>query len=407
MALNPYERMADATTPLPLDDNHPIRWITTEWASEGGDLTQTQWTGVWPVVEALLRAGSQYVLNPWVSPASLLDTTGTALAFLRHPVDLAEHDSGTDDLPLTETQHLHSLRWAINNLLHFGVVERMIRRIIGASLTCLIEPREELSLAPVGTPDHTPIGAWVLKFPQQEAHRILTLCMKAYRLLDTLQHLEVGPLLRHPASLPSLIQSRNLLACFAMISMQVDPWETRAHAHLRTLGLASTEAQLKHTDIVTRAAMQAPLSEPRVLHEPSAHEWFVKAFAATVPLLVARENTPPKNVGFATVGGYHLARIAPYAFTAAQKAKPGCHWQSIGQYYVSVWMTTSAALRHPLAWDDALNLLKAAGWCPNDTAPYRIYLEDIILVNWRSQHRLVIRSRALIPGIDDHDQPDV
>ena len=245
MAQDPYRLLLLATTPLDLDQGHPFNWLSHGWEG-GATITQAQWDTALPAALELLWGAPTfppYEGNPFPDWVSGLEALGHTLS----PTDNRQADSA---LTPDESNHLRGLRWAIRAIRRNNLLEPRIRRIIGSGLTCLIEPRE-VNLAAGGPADNAgspaetttghqasaPLGAVVLKIPRDEAHRLLTLCMKTYRSLDELEYRDDRFSHLREETFGCLLEARGMLACFASIAMQVQPWEKKAVEHLRSHGV--------------------------------------------------------------------------------------------------------------------------------------------------------------------------
>ena len=138
---NPYDIRADENQAKALDENHATRWITGNWGDN--DLTQRQWDTIRPRIITMLE-GKGVTYHTWtVGPRERLRTYEEAKLALNHT-----HSNDANDVftPADEA-HNDALEWALVNLLENEVLDCLIQRIMGAAITCLIQP-----LQPLGQP---------------------------------------------------------------------------------------------------------------------------------------------------------------------------------------------------------------------------------------------------------------
>ena len=418
MTLNPYHLKARPDEALDLNEDHLIRWIERCWERHGRDLTQDQWDAARPTIVRMLRDCPEY----WDLDEDYLSDPEAAIQALDCPVDPTGRNPYCRNLSRNETNHLFALRWTIRSFLRCNVLEPRIRRIVGAGLTLLIEPSVALGspastlgatvpvaegMLPMGS---SPVGATLIQFPSQEAQYILSQCMKSYRLIDGLHYWDADFFLYRGDSLYRIAEARNLLACFAMIDMQVTPWESKALEHLRTLGLHVDDMRLREHDTLSRADLRTPLTGLEGF-DPNSHtdrcELHLRSITTTLPRAINNDDRTPAYVGFATVGGHELTRLAPHMFRVAQARKRGCPWQLVNGHYVSVWMTVQTSENgafYPLSLTNALRTLQAARWCTPTTNPYHLSPNAMGYAWLRRNHQPpVFWDSADIPRINEDE----
>ena len=422
---NAYQLKAQPEEALDLNNDHPIRWITRRW-DQRGNLTQSQWDSALPTIVTMLQELDSYYPS-YEFPAP---DFGAAFQALALSVDFADREQYRRNLKPGEVNHLAALRWAIRNLVYQNALEPRIRRIVGAGLTCLIEPKVEVGIAALTNANisvlgegtaaaddsprgHSPVGVAVLRLSREGARRILALCMKSYRLLDQLEHWDAPFFLNRGDTLFRITEARNLLACFAMIDMQVLPWEAKAVQHLDGVGLRINGVQFLARDTLSRTDLRTPWTGPQpprrqddYLTPAERCEACLKAFTTTLPYAVNNDDGVPSDVGFATVGGRELTLLGALMFNVAQTRKDGCPWQPVHKHYVLVWMTAGNEVAYPLAADISLAILKAAGWCSQTTRSYNTGIRLACEVyTRRTAERQEYDDPSAIPSIDEDDQP--
>ena len=393
---NPYEKR-NWTEAMPIDKDHAIRFISRNW--KGQDLTQEQWNEICPRIVKMLqqdcdmRADHQNYGFFGPSEVHSFVNVQDAIKALDHQVDIDGKDWLDPNLPGPIKKHIYALEWAFQNLMmNNEVLESRIKKIIGAALTCEIQHAETIGhLCPTPNDDdgkpsavkkHKPnnnnkdadgasdvsLGVAVIKFSEVEGNKILTQCMKAYRVLDEVACWDINGFLDNDCHLWKMIEGRNYLACCAMIDMQVKPWLAKAKQHLSDIGLQGVEALLLgEADILSRSVLlngagQGELSQ------------YINAITSKLPKAFADNGDEATDVGFATAGGKVLAKLAPLMFASAQIVNDG-KWQLVQNEYHSVWLTVGdAAYYFPLKKASGLLLLKAFQICEQNLDPFKLSL---------------------------------
>ena len=400
---NPYDQKA-STEAMPVDKDHAIRFLERTWEH---DLTQDQWNEVRPRIVAILQEECQ--LENWlVGENQVLKTTDVALEALDHQFDMTGktvNDKMYPKLSEKEREHIHALEWAVQTFVdhHVGVLESRIKKIVGAALTCLI------SKSKWSRSSNYRLGISALQFPAETGDKILTECLKAYRVLDEVCRWDIEGFRMGSYNLFKMAEGRNLLACFCMIDMQVAPWIKKAEEHLQTLGLGVEGILLGENDILSRSDFQKPMA-PGYSDEVM---WgnFLSVIRSKFPRAINNDDMEPADVGFCTVGGKLLAKLAPRMFLSAQLAKGGCQWQLIGTECQAVWFTFGTAFIAPLLMDVGLHVLKAFEKCDPAVFPSKLTNEDKLeMVRWRIKKRKTIWDSCNILPIDEdekeHQQED-
>lgn len=328
-----------------------------------------------------------------VGPGELLTTFDDAMNALQYPIDLAGKNTMNPNLPEVEKKHVHALEWALLNLITNEVLEPRIRKIIGAALTCLIEPMVEL-----GRTEET-LGVATVKFPKKEGNRILTECMKAYRVLDQVSRWDINGFQEGDDTLGKAVDARRYLACCVMIDRQVGPWLEKAKEHLNSIGLGKAKGIfLSEADILSRSAILA-------MDNKGIASQCVEAITRKLPLAVNNDDGVPNDVGFATAGGKVLAALAPLVFASAQSVKGGCTWQLIGNEYRSVWLTVGTGVISPFPADVGSVLLEAFGECDEGVIPFSVSTRQMEeMARRKASRRSTIVDPYYIPPIDEEGE---
>ena len=388
--LNPYEQRA-TMAPMPINEDHPIRFFTRNWQHK--HLTQTQWEDVSPVIERMLTE-CEWKPNNAVGPNETIPTCAEAVMALDCQIDMANRDFLDPNLPIREEKHLAALEWALRTLVTSEVLESRIKTIIGAALTCLIRPKVSL-----GQTDEE-VGLAVIKFPKREAHRILKECMKAFRVLDTISRWDINGFEDGEDDLGKIVDGRHLLACCAMMDMQVAPWHQKAKQHLNRLGLGNMDnLHLGIEDIPSRSSLLKGTAGVGNLRK------YIKAITSKLPFAVNNDDGIPRNVGFATAGGKVLSKLAPLAFASAQSTKSGCVWQLIGGEYFSVWLTIGTSILSPLPLHSGQNVLEKYQICDPDMVPFQLTDAQLGDMNEiKKSRRRNIYDSYYIPSIDEENE---
>ena len=385
--LNPYEERA-TMAPLPIDGDHPIRFFTANWQQR--NLTQEQWNKVYPVINEMFE-DCELKPNNAVGHNETIPTIEEAIMALDCQIDMKGRDLRNPNLPIREKKHLVALEWALRILVTSEVLESRIKTIIGAALTSLIRPKTFLGRTDEG------VGLAVIKFPKREAHRILKECMKAFRVLDTISRWGIDGFEDGENDLGKIISGRNLLACCAMMHMQVAPWVQKADQHLNSIGLGNMDAlKLGEDDIPSRSSLLEGTAGKGNLRK------YIKAITSKLPYAVNNDDDIPNNVGFATAGGKVLSKLAPLAFASVQSTKSGCVWQLFGGEYFSVFLTIGPSILSPLPLHSAQNVLEKYQICNPGLVPFELtddQLEDMDQIEKSERHD--IYDSYYIPSIDE------
>ena len=379
---------------LPINKDHPIRFITSNWGTSGGDLTQEQWTEVRRRVVAMLQECELQMIGA-VGPGEYLETCDEAIEALDHHVKISDRDRLDMNLPIAEKKHIFALQWAFRTLTKAGVIELRIKKIIGAGLTCLNEGKVLLG------DSKERVGIAVTKIPKRGGNEILTECMKAYRVLDEVCHWSIHGFEEDETCLWKMINGRNYLACYAMIDMQVDAWVEKANRHLNDNGLAGVRGLLlNEEDILSRSTLlnMEPTDDVSI---------YIKALTSKIPRAVNNDGMIPSDVGFATAGGKFLTMLAPMMFVKAQMGKSECAWRLMGDAYQIAWLTVGSELAAPLATDVGWMVIQS---CQNgiDFQPGQLELPDLVdfyqiseVILYNRQTRQTYVDPSDIPSIDE------
>ena len=418
---NPYEKCMTKEA-MPIDSDHPIRFITRCWPTDAY-LTQEQWNEICPRIVKMLQQHCDMRTNHqnygFFGPSEVYSFVNVqdAIKALDHQVDIDGKDWLNPNLPGPIKKHIYALEWAFQNLMmNDEVLESRIKKIIGAALTCLILPAETIgqlspkdnSILPAQTigqlspKDHQDVslGLAAIKFPKQEGNKILTECMKAYRVLDEVACWDINGFLDNGCHLWKMIEGRNYLACCAMIDMQVYLWLEKAKKHLSDIGLGDVEEVLiGEADILSRSVLLNGEGQGLVSQ-------YMNAIISKLPLAVNNDDMEASGVGFATAGGKVLAKLAPMMFASAQSVKSGCAWQLIGDKYQSVWTTAGDnVLVTPVSLDKALIMFKTLGICHPSSGPFMLSKRQRReMVQYKKKRRMVIGDSGDIRSIDEEDE---
>ncbi|NNE55188.1 MAG: hypothetical protein HKN32_04150 [Flavobacteriales bacterium] len=330
-----------------------------------------------------------------VGPGELLLTCDDAIVALKYPVVTAGRDLMDPNLSEDDEKHLNALEWAFRILMTNEVLEARIKMIIGAALACLIQPPVVL-----GQTEET-VGVAMVKFPKKAGNEILTECMKAYRVLDTVSRWDINGFEDGDPCLWKMVEGRNYLACCAMIDMQVDPWLENAKQHLKSIGLGNVEGLLLgKADILSRSSLLASSTD-----DGGMVSRYINAITSKLPLAINNDDGIAKDVGFATARGKVLAALAPMMFASAQSVKGGCTWQLMGCKYCSVWLTVGTSVVTPFLANVGSALLKAFWKCDDDVFPFMVskrQMEEMNRINGST--RSTISDDFDIPPIDEEDE---
>ena len=394
---NPYDQKA-STEAMPIDKDHAIRFLQRSWEH---DLTQDQWNEVRPRIVAILQEECQ--LENWlVGENEVLKTTDMALEALDHEFDMTGKtvkDKMYPKLSEKDRKHIHALEWAVQTLVDHNVLESRIKKIVGAALTCLISKSEWSSSS------NCRLGISTLQFPAETGNKILTECLKAYRVLDEVYCWDIEGFRMNDWNLFKMAEGRNFLACFCMIDMQVAPWIEKAEKHLQTLGLGVEGVFLGEKDILSRSDFEKPMAAG----QSDEVMWgnFLTVIRSKFPRAINNDDMQPADVGFCTVGGKLLAKLAPRMFLSAQLNKGGCQWQLIGTEYQAVWFTFGTAFVTPLLMDVGLHVLKAFEKCDPAMFPSKLSDEHKLeMVRWMTKKRKTIWDGCNILPIDEDEKED-
>ena len=394
---NAYDQKVSAEA-MPINKDHAIRYFTRGWEN---DLTPDQWNEVFPRIVAILQEECR--LENWlVGEDQLLKTTDVALAALGHEVDMTskdwnhKHNWSDIDLEGEDLKHVCALEWAVFVIARSDVVERRIKKIVGAGLTCLISKSWSRSSSKHG------LGISTLQFPEVAGNQMLKECLKAYRVLDDFCCWDFNGFTWEEDGAWKMAYGRNLLACLYMIDMQVGLWIEKAEEHLETLGLKVEGILLGEDDILSRSDFNEPMASGD--DEQVMVGNFISAMRSTFPLAINNDDGVPCDVGFATAGGMRLAQLAPKMFLVAQLAKGGCQWQLIGTEYHAVWLTFGTTFVAPLSMDVGLHVLKAFEKCDPTVFPSRLSKSDKKWIRRFQEYKPeVIRRHGDIQPIDDDE----
>ena len=394
---NAYDQKASVEA-MAINKDHPIRFIDQNWKHE---LTQDQWDDVRPRVVAMLNKCQ--LESCLVGPNQLLKTTDMAFEALNHQVEMTGKDRMNPNPPELDRKHICALEWAIRILVNNNVLESRIKKIVGAGLTCLIR-RSKWSCS-----SNEGLGISIIEFPEAEGNKILTQCLKAYRVLDYVCRWDMDPFEMEDDCLDKMARARNWLACFCMIDMQVGPWIEKAKKHLKALGLKRVEGfLLGEEDILSRTSFtkREALSSFKK-QEASMGEWanYIRAIRNKFPKGLCNGNLIGGDVGFCTAGGKVLAKLAPIVFRSAQLTKKGCQWQLIQSKYRAVCLTVATALLAPLPMDMGLHVLKAFEKCDPTVFPSRMSdSEQEDMAHYQAMKRELITDHYLIAPIDEDEE---
>ena len=385
--LNKYELYATETNALALNQDHPIRFVTKNWGDD--DLTQEQWNEVRPRILQMLLKDCELKPAYKVGRGYNLATYDDAIQALDHQVNLTGKNMMTQNLPAKDRAHIDALHWAIENLLLQDVLVTRIKKIVGAALTCLVSRRAPL-LWGWGYPR---TGNTMVQFPKEDGNKILAECMKAYRVLDENCLWDIHAFRERDNNLYKMLGGRNLLACCAMIDMQVLPWLEKAKLHLQTEGIAGLEV-LGETDLLSPSAIREVENRGEV-------NSCIHAITSKIPLAVNNDDMRGDDVGFATAGGKVLATLAPLMFTSAQMVKGGA-WRLIEDNYCAVWMSIGTNMIVPWSMDVGFQLLRAHGICGNAPLVGSHQRDEADRCNNRP--RLTYWELYEIPPVDEADE---
>ena len=403
---NPYEKCMTKEA-MPIDMDHPIRFITRNWP-RNADLTQEQWNELRPRIVKMLQQEcdtrtdyQHYFILFGPNENDIFVNVQDAIKALDHQVDMNGKDRHNTNLPYPVKKHIYALQWAFRQLMMTNeVLESRIKKIIGAALTCLIQPAKMIGQLPPKGHSEPSLGVAVIKFPKEEGNKILTECMKSYRVLDEVSCWDINGFEMHDNNLWKMVEGRNYLACCAMIDMQVDPWLEKAKKHLSDIGLADVEGVLLgEADIISRSKLLNGEGEGVVSQ-------YINAIVSKLPLAVNNDDMEGKDVGFATAGGKVLAKLAPMMFALAQSVKSGCAWQLIGGEYQSVWTTVGHNVPiTPVPVDKALIMLKKLGICSSTLVPFMVSKRQMKeMARYKKRRRRVIEDSEDIRPIDEEEE---
>ena len=386
---NAYDQKASVEA-MAINKDHPIRFIDQNWKHES---TQDQWDDVRPRIVAMLNKCQ--LESCLVGPNQLLKTTDMAFEALNHQVEMTGKDRMNPNPLELDRKHICALEWGIRILVNNNVLESRIKKIVGAGLTCLIRRSKWSCSSKEG------VGIIMIEFPEAEGDKILTQCLKAYRVLDYVCRWDISAFEMEDDCLDKLARARNWLACFCMIDMQVGPWIEKAKKHLKALGLKGVEGiLLGEEDILSRSDFETPMA--------STGEWgnFICEIRNEFPLAVNKDDdSDPCDVGFCTAGGNLLANLAPMMFRTAQLAKRGCEWQLIGSECQAVWLTVATTFEAPLPMDVGLHILKAFEKCDATVFPCALSdNEKKKMAPWMTKKRKIINDPHYIPSIDNDEK---
>ena len=226
--------------------------------------------------------------------------------------------------------------------------------------------------------------------------------MKAYRELDENCLWDINGFEDNDCNLGKMIDGRNLLACCAMIDMQVGPWLEKANRHLKDIGLKNVGLPLGETDLLSRSAL-LNMDRQEASSDHALVCNYIRAIVRKLPLAVNNEDRIPEDVGFATAGGKTLAKLAPMMFASAQLAKmSGCPWRLIGNEYCLVWLTVGTEVVAPFPVDVGLKLMQVFGDC--EDSPLVTKKQKNEMVRYNKKRRLSYYDQEDIPSIDDDEE---
>ena len=390
---NAYDQKASMEA-MDIDKNHPIRFIVRCWKD---DLTQGQWDEVRPRIVAMLQECPE-LYHHHVGEYELLETPEMAIEALEHEPEVTGKGKSDPNLPESDRKHISALEWAVWNLVHNDVLESRIKKIVGAGLTCLIGKAEWLRDSEEG------VGISVIKFPEAEGKKILTECLKAYRVWDDICLWDIEGFAMGDDNLYKMAQGRNLLACFAMIDMQVKAWVEKAEKLLEDLSLAGVEGiLLGEADTLSRSDFKTPWESTS--DDKAMLGNFIRAIRNRFPLAINNDDMIYADVGFSTVGGKLLAELGPIVFRLAQLTKKGCQWQLIGPEYQAVWLTVGTELVAPLPMERGLEILKAFNRCEPSVFPSKMSNDEKTqMIKWMTTKRRKISDSYFIDSIDEDEE---
>ena len=189
-------------------------------------------------------------------------------------------------------------------------------------------------------------------------------------MVDRATHLGLEALGEEDRNPDKLVETRNYLACCAMIDMQVDPWVERAQQHLDRLGLGGVEGLLMgEADLLPMSAILDPRGPP--VARDGGFAQLSCSVHASREISAIRRAIPGAlglglDTGFAAASDRDIGSLAAMVFASAQLAKTkGCPWQVAGGWHRTVWLTVGTSLVRSFPLDEGLNLLKACGKCPS------------------------------------------
>ena len=359
---NPYEQRGVPDKLLELDENHPIVYITGNW--HGNNLTQAQWNEVYPTIVGML-GGCELREGHGVGPGDRNTSCAEAVTALNHDFDatgLTAIELQDMNQPMDTVKHIEAMEWALNTLLRQKAVESRIRKIVGAVMTTAIVSKVQLSER-LDT-----VGLAMMELPYSEVFNLVRRCLEAYRVLDLATKFGLQALGEEDHNPGKLVETRNYLACCAMIDMQVGPWVKRAQQHLDRLGLGGVEGLLMgEADLLPMSAILDPRGPP--VAGDCGFAQLSCSVHASREISAIRRAIPGAlgfvlDTGFAAASDRDIGSLAALVFASAQLAKTkGCPWQVAGGWYRTVWLTVGASLIRAFPLDEGLNLLKACGKC--------------------------------------------